>query len=168
MPTLDPQVHADERNHLGRPPGLALSTGGLRLPVTRLWPPWTRSASSARYLSHRPACVPTTKGHTNRPFSSRLANKHRPCPSHHSTLIRSPHCTSFSIPIAICCRGVSVASALRSVRSNLWPTRTCRSSDPLHRGPAGSVTRDPGMDVRCRGLRGGFMRPSEACDCCPD
>src|SRR5215472_7128609 len=31
------------------------------------------------------------------------------------------HCTSFSIPIAICCRGISVASALRSARSRLWP-----------------------------------------------
>src|SRR5215831_17632695 len=74
------------------------------------------------------------------------------------------HCTSFSIPIAICCRGISVASALRSARSRLWPAGTRRSPDPLHRGPAGSVARDTGMDVRCRSLRGGFMRQPEACD----
>ena len=35
----------------------------------------------------RPA---SARGHTNRPRSSRLANRHSPSPSHHNSLIRSP------------------------------------------------------------------------------
>ena len=34
--------------------------------------------------------VPFACGHTKRPRSSRFANKHKPSPSHQSTLIRSP------------------------------------------------------------------------------
>ncbi len=63
------------------------------------------------------------------------------------------HPTPFSIPIAICCRGVSLASAPRSAGSRLRPAGTCRAPDPLHRGTAGSVARDSGLDVRWRGLR---------------
>jgi hypothetical protein len=65
-------------------------------------------------------------GHRNRPRSSRLANRHKPCPSHHSTLITWPNCTSFSIPIAICCGGVSLASATRQAPSHLRPAGACR------------------------------------------
>ena len=36
------------------------------------------------------AAAPPVVGQTNRPFSSRLANRHRPCPSHQSTLINRP------------------------------------------------------------------------------
>jgi len=44
------------------------------------------------------------------------------------------HCTSFSIPIAICRRRIPVAPASRPTRSRLRPPATCRPSDPLHRG----------------------------------
>ena len=75
------------------------------------------------------------------------------------------HCTSFSIPIAICCSSVPVAPAARSTRPRLWPTGTCRSSDPLHRGAAWALARDPGVDVRCCSVRGDVVRQPEARDC---
>jgi alkanesulfonate monooxygenase SsuD/methylene tetrahydromethanopterin reductase-like flavin-dependent oxidoreductase (luciferase family) len=52
----------------------------------------------------------------------------------------APHFTSFSIPIAICCGGVPLASASWSASSRLRPTGACRPPDPLHRGPAGAVS----------------------------
>ena len=76
--------------------------------------------------------------------------------------------TSFSIPIAICRGGVPVASASRSARSRLRPTGACRASDPLHRGPAGSVARDPGMDVRRCGVRSDHIGQSEDRGRCAD
>jgi hypothetical protein len=44
---------------------------------------------------------------------------------------KRPHFTSFSIPIAICCGGVPLASASWSASSRLRPTGACRPSDPL-------------------------------------
>jgi IS66 Orf2 like protein len=75
--------------------------------------------------------------------------------SGHMFIFRSKrgHPTPFSIPIAICCRGVSLASAPRSAGSRLRPAGTRRAPDPLHRGTAGPVARDSGLDVRWRGLR---------------
>jgi enoyl-CoA hydratase/carnithine racemase len=72
-------------------------------------------------------------------------------------LMAAPKPASFSIPIAICRGRVPLASALRSARSPVRPAWTCRASDPLHRSPAGSVPRDPRMDVRRRGLRDDYV-----------
>jgi hypothetical protein len=127
----------------------------------QLWPPRSsrhppidpfEQHRELRPAQHHPPS--SARGHTNRPRSSRLANRHRPSPSHHSSLTRSPHSTSFSIPIAICRGGVSVASAPRSARLRLRPARACWASNPLHRGSSGSVARDPGLDVRYRRMRG--------------
>src|SRR3546814_13218481 len=49
--------------------------------------PSTSSASCAGVTTTLPSAG---DGHTNRPFSSRLENRQRPWPSHHSTLRRSP------------------------------------------------------------------------------
>jgi ATP dependent DNA ligase domain len=53
------------------------------------------------------------------------------------------HCTSFSIPIAICRRHIPMAPASRPTRSRLRSPATCRPSDPVHRGAARSSREIP-------------------------
>jgi hypothetical protein len=78
------------------------------------------------------------------------------------------HCTSFSIPIAICRRGIPVAPASRPTRSRLRPPATCRPSDPLHRGAARSFPRNSSMDVRCCGVRNDIVGAGQDCSRGPD
>jgi ATP-dependent DNA ligase len=78
------------------------------------------------------------------------------------------HCTSFSIPIAICRRRIPVAPASRPTRSRLRPPATCRPSDPLHRGAARSFPRNSSMDVRCCGVRNDIVGASQDCGRGPD
>ena len=78
------------------------------------------------------------------------------------------HCTSFSIPIAICRRRIPVAPASRPTRSRLRPPATCRPSDPLHRGAARSFPRNSSMDVRCCGVRNDIVGAGQDCSRGPD
>jgi hypothetical protein len=78
------------------------------------------------------------------------------------------HCTSFSIPIAICRRGIPVAPASRPTRSRLRPPATRRPSDPLHRGAARSFPRNSSMDVRCFGVRNDIVGAGQDCSRGPD
>jgi hypothetical protein len=78
------------------------------------------------------------------------------------------HCTSFSIPIAICRRGIPVAPASRPTRSRLRPPATCRPSDPLHRGAARYFPRNSSMDVRCCGVRNDIVGAGQDCSRGPD
>ena len=78
------------------------------------------------------------------------------------------HCTSFSIPIAICRRRIPVAPASRPTRSRLRPPATCRPSDPLHRGAARSFPRNSNMDVRCCGVRNDIVGAGQDCSRGPD
>jgi ATP-dependent DNA ligase len=73
------------------------------------------------------------------------------------------HCTSFSIPIAICRRRIPVAPASRPTRSRLRPPATCRPSDPVHRGAARSFPRNSSMDVRCCGVRDDIVGAAQDC-----
>jgi bifunctional non-homologous end joining protein LigD len=78
------------------------------------------------------------------------------------------HCTSFSIPIAICRRRIPVAPASRPTRSRLRPPATCRPSDPLHRGAARYFPRNSSMDVRCCGVRNDIVGAGQDCSRGPD
>ena len=78
------------------------------------------------------------------------------------------HCTSFSIPIAICRRRIPVAPASRPTRSRLRPPATCRPSDPLHRGTARYFPRNSSMDVRCCGVRNDIVGAGQDCSRGPD
>jgi ATP-dependent DNA ligase len=78
------------------------------------------------------------------------------------------HCTSFSIPIAICRRRIPVAPASRPTRSRLRPPATCRPSDPVHRGAARSFPRNSSMDVRCCGVRNDIVGAAQDCSRGPD
>ena len=78
------------------------------------------------------------------------------------------HCTSFSIPIAICRRHIPVAPASRPTRSRLRSPATCRPSDPVHRGAARSFPRNPSMDVRCCGVRNDIVGAAQDCSRGPD
>jgi hypothetical protein len=78
------------------------------------------------------------------------------------------HCTSFSIPIAICRRRIPVAPASRPTRSRLRPPSTCRPSDPVHRGAARSFPRNSSMDVRCCGVRNDIVGAAQDCSRGPD
>src|SRR5437763_9718634 len=78
------------------------------------------------------------------------------------------HCTSFSIPIAICRRHIPVAPASRPTRSRLRSPATCRPSDPVHRGAARSFPRNSSMDVRCCGVRNDIVGTAQDCSRGPD
>jgi hypothetical protein len=78
------------------------------------------------------------------------------------------HCTSFSIPIAICRRHIPVAPASRPTRSRLRSPATCRPSDPVHRGAARSFPRNSSMDVRCCGVRNDIVGAAQGCSRGPD
>jgi hypothetical protein len=78
------------------------------------------------------------------------------------------HCTSFSIPIAICRRHIPVAPASRPTRSRLRSPATCRPSDPVHRGAARSFPRNSSMDVRCCGVRNDIVGAAQDCSRGPD
>ena len=78
------------------------------------------------------------------------------------------HCTSFSIPIAICRRHIPVAPASRPTRSRLRSPATCRPSDPVHRGAARSFPRNSSMDVRCCGVRNDIVWAAQDCSRGPD
>jgi ATP-dependent DNA ligase len=78
------------------------------------------------------------------------------------------HCTSFSIPIAICRRRIPVAPASRPTRSRLRPPSTCRPSGPVHRGAARSFPRNSSMDVRCCGVRNDIVGAAQDCSRGPD
>src|SRR5712671_907179 len=78
------------------------------------------------------------------------------------------HCTSFSIPIAICRRRIPVAPASRPTRSRLRPPATCRPSDPLHRGAARYFPRNSSMDVRFCGVRNDIVGAGQDCTRGPD
>jgi ATP-dependent DNA ligase len=78
------------------------------------------------------------------------------------------HCTSFSIPIAICHRHIPVAPASRPARSRLRSPATRRPSDPVHRGAARSFPRNSSMDVRCCGVRNDIVGAAQDCSRGPD
>src|ERR1700756_2303754 len=78
------------------------------------------------------------------------------------------HCTSFSIPIAICRRHIPVAPASRPARSRLRSPATRRPSDPVHRGAARSFPRNSSMDVRCCGVRNDIVGAAQDCSRGPD
>jgi hypothetical protein len=78
------------------------------------------------------------------------------------------HCTSFSIPIAICRRHIPVAPASRPTRSRLRSPATCRPSDPVHRGAARSFPRNSSMDVRCCSVRNDIVGAAQDCSRGPD
>jgi ATP-dependent DNA ligase len=73
------------------------------------------------------------------------------------------HCTSFSIPIAICHRHIPVAPASRPTRSRLRSPATCRPSDPVHGGAARSFPGNSSMDVRCCGVRNDIVGAAQDC-----
>ena len=78
------------------------------------------------------------------------------------------HCTSFSIPIAICRRRIPVPPASRPTRSRLRPPATSRPSDPVHRGAARSFPRNSSMDVRCCDVRNDIVWAAQDCNRGPD
>jgi hypothetical protein len=67
---------------------------------------------------------------------------------------KKPHPTSFSIPFAIYCRGISLAPASRRARSGLRAARPGRPPDSVYRGATWPLARIAGVDGRCCGLRG--------------
>jgi hypothetical protein len=105
---------------------------------------------------HEKACVMSLEGIVSKRADAAYAPGNR------------GHCTSFSIPIAICRRGIPVAPASRPTRSRLRPPATCRPSDPLHRGAARSFPRNSSMDVRCCGVRNDIVGAGQDCSRGPD